>query len=185
MIAFLEAATSLPGTIAERKRADDQSSNLYLGARFFVAESLRTLWNSIRAPSFQCIISGSVLRKLAFHWHASCHLPMRRATLSASMLLGAMRCSTEQRRDATRRDASRCAIRLHGMRTDGILDAMRGPSIFVWHWNPRRILSSASPNVPRERSRSEYENEYVRAMVVRKSPESSVEPGRYFSFSYC
>jgi len=33
----------------------------------------------------------------AFHWHASCHLLLRRATLSASMRLGTMRCSVATR----------------------------------------------------------------------------------------
>lgn len=81
------------------------------------------------------------------------------ATLSASM-----RRVVASRRVATRRVTScHTAARLHGMRTDGILDAMRGSSIFVRHWNPRRILSSASPNVlrlsdPSARSRGTREN---------------------------
>jgi len=154
------------GTIAcgEKERVNDQFSN---SSRhyffFFVAGSLEP-YEIQFAPRHSRVSFLDPRYASTFHWHASCHLLLQRATLSASRRFGAMRCSVEQRRDATRRVTSRRAIRLHGMRTDGILDAMRGPSIFVRHWNPRRILSSASPNVPRERSRSSREYEYVCAM---------------------
>lgn len=163
------------GTIAcgERKRAR-RSILQFISAPFF-SFRVRSLepYEIQFAPRHSSVSFLDPRYASAFHWHASCHLLLRRATLSASMRdsarLGAMRrggCTTEQRRDATRHEAScHTAARLHGMRTDGILDAMRGPSLFssgtgirVEFYHPR---PQTSPG--RERSRSSREYEYARA----------------------
>lgn len=95
----------------------------------------------------------------AFHLaRLSCHL-LRRATLSASVLTAAHRCTAASRRDATRHAVPYgCTAARHADRWYSRCDA-RPLSIFVRHWNPRRILSSAFPNVLRKQSRfAEFAN---------------------------
>lgn len=170
MIALLKAATSLPGlSRGERKPMINPPIHLYV--ILFVAGSLEP-YEIQFAPRHSSVSFLDPRYASTFHWHASCHLLLRRATLSASMRLGAMRRSTERRRVASRRDATRrivpysCTAARHADRWYSRCDAR--PLYF------RPALESASnsiirvPKRPHERSQSSRKYEYVRATRLRK-----------------
>lgn len=110
MIAFLKAATSLPGlSRAERKREPTINPPIHLDVIFFVGGSLEP-YEIQFAPRHSCVSFLDPRYASTFHWHASCHLLQQRATLSASMR---HRRDAVQRRAASRRDASRRVASCH------------------------------------------------------------------------
>lgn len=139
------------GTIACGEK-ESQRSILQFISDFSVAGSLEP-YEIQFAPRHSSVSFLDPRYASAFHWHASCHLLLRRATLSTSTRLGAMRCSSEQRRVASRRDASRRAIRLHGCTACGpMVFSMRcaaplfssGTGIRVEFYHPRPQTSLVS-----------------------------------------
>jgi len=110
---------------------------------------------------------------------ASCHPPLR--TRTTLFVCGASLHRRRRRRIAgvaTRHVVPySCAAARHADRWYSRCDA-RPLSIFVRHWNPRRILSSASPNVLRKQSRlaarGVREYEYTHCMM-KSRPEFRIK----------
>jgi len=142
MIAFLKAATSLPGlSRAERKRESTINFPIHLDIIFFFVAGSLEPYEIQFAPRHSRVSFLDPRYASTFHWHASCHLLLQRATLSASRRFGAMRCSVEQRRDATRHVASCHTAARHADRWYSRCDAR--PLYF------RPALESASNSIIR------------------------------------
>ena len=151
------------GTIAcgEKEKVNDQFSN---SSRhyffFFVAGSLEP-YEIQFAPRHSRVSFLDPRYASTFHWHASCHLLLQRATLSASRRFGAMRCSVEQRRDATRHVASCHTAARHADRWYSRCDAR--PLYF------RPALESASNSIIRVPKRPPWAiSEFARIWICMR-----------------